>query len=142
MSVTPYVSGFPGKIGENHARIQKVFQRGSNFDVFFVDKIREEPNATICRPTSASQRNAIEMAFRWRADDGPTLNAGLVALCFSRGSGPVLLCPNPLSPPPPPPPLDPPMKVVTFCLKIKLTYNWLICFISSYSFRRCTLIST
>ena len=24
------------------------------------------------------------MAFRWRADDGPTLNSGLVALLFSR----------------------------------------------------------
>ena len=33
------------------------------------------------------------MAFRWRADDGPTLNAGLVhvALLFFNGSGPVLL---------------------------------------------------
>ena len=31
------------------------------------------------------------MAFRWRACDGPTLNAGLVALRFLRGSGPVLL---------------------------------------------------
>ena len=31
------------------------------------------------------------MAFRRRADDGPTLNAGLVALCFLWGSGPVLL---------------------------------------------------
>ena len=30
-------------------------------------------------------------AFRWRADYGPTLNAGLVALRFFRGSGPVLL---------------------------------------------------
>ena len=29
--------------------------------------------------------------FRWRTDDGPTLNAGLVALSFFRGSGPVLL---------------------------------------------------
>ena len=27
-------------------------------------------------------QNATIMAFRWRADDGPTLNAGLVALCF------------------------------------------------------------
>ena len=32
-----------------------------------------------------------QMAFRWRADNGPTLNAGLVVLRFSRGSGPVLL---------------------------------------------------
>ena len=51
------------------------------------------------------------MAFRWRADDGPTLNAGLVIFENSWGSGPVLLrnsiffvifqggCPDPLSPP-------------------------------------------
>ena len=31
------------------------------------------------------------MAFRWRADNGPKLNADMVALCFFRGSGPVLL---------------------------------------------------
>ena len=31
------------------------------------------------------------MAFRWQADDRPTLNAGLAALWFFRGSGPVLL---------------------------------------------------
>ena len=30
-------------------------------------------------------------AFCWRADDGPTLNSGLVALGFFRDSGPVLL---------------------------------------------------
>ena len=30
------------------------------------------------------------MAFRWRAHDGQTLNVGLVALWFFRGSGPVL----------------------------------------------------
>ena len=30
----------------------------------------------------------LQMAFRWRADDGPTLNAGLVVF---RRSGPVLL---------------------------------------------------
>ena len=35
------------------------------------------------------------MVFRWRADDDPTLNAGLVVLLFFRGSGPVLLR-NPL----------------------------------------------
>ena len=28
---------------------------------------------------------------RWQANDGPTLDAGLVALRFSSGSGPVLL---------------------------------------------------
>ena len=31
------------------------------------------------------------MTFRWRADDGPKLNAGLVALWFFRVSGPELL---------------------------------------------------
>ena len=30
------------------------------------------------------------MTFRWRADDGPTLNAGSLAAIF-RGSGPALL---------------------------------------------------
>ena len=31
------------------------------------------------------------MVLRWRAGDGPTLNSGLVALWFYRGSGPKLL---------------------------------------------------
>ena len=31
------------------------------------------------------------MAFRWWANDGPKLNAGLVALSFSKRPGPVLL---------------------------------------------------
>ena len=30
------------------------------------------------------------MAFHWRADDGPTLNAGLKALWFYRGSAPII----------------------------------------------------
>ena len=34
------------------------------------------------------------MAFCWRVDDGPTWNAGLVALWFFRGSRPVLHGPN------------------------------------------------
>ena len=58
------------------------------------------------------------MAFRWRVDDGPTLNAGLVALWFFKGSGPVLLR-DPLflrffrgrGSGPPVPPLDPHMQV-------------------------------
>ena len=37
-------------------------------------------NTAINRPSSARQRNAIEMVFHRRADDGLTLNAGLVAL--------------------------------------------------------------
>ena len=33
----------------------------------------------------------IQIPLKYRADDGPTLNAGLEALWFFRGSGPVLL---------------------------------------------------
>ena len=47
--------------------------------VFLVDEGIEDPNVTINGPSSARQRNAILMAFRWQADDDPTLNAGLVA---------------------------------------------------------------
>ena len=47
-----------------------------------VDEGRENPNTTINVPSSARQRNTIEMAFCWRANDGATLNAGLVALRF------------------------------------------------------------
>ena len=52
-------------------------QRGSNFDklfyFFLVDEGREDTVTTISGPTSARQRNAIQMAFLRRADDGPTL---------------------------------------------------------------------
>ena len=46
------------------------FMRGSNFDDFLVDEGRKDPNTTI----SGSS------LFHWRADDGPTLNTGSVAL--------------------------------------------------------------
>ena len=49
--------------------------RGSR-KFFFVDEGRD---TTISGPSSARQRNAILMAFRWRANDGQTLNAGLIA---------------------------------------------------------------
>ena len=55
---------------------RKFCQRGSNFDnvvLFCVDEGREDPSTTISYTT---------MTFRWRADDGPTLNAGLVAAIF------------------------------------------------------------
>ena len=42
--------------------------------------VREDRNATKNGPPSTHQRNAIEMAFCWRVDNGPPLNAGLVAL--------------------------------------------------------------
>ena len=102
-------------------------QRGSNFDnvfcCFLVDERRDDQNTTKSGPSSARQRNAIYIAFCWRPDDGLTLNSGLVALRFFRGSVPVLLRKpifviflggggglDPLSPPP----LDPPMPVKKF----------------------------
>ena len=64
------------------------------FIFILVDEGREDPSTTISGPSSTRQRNAIKwrflMAFRWRVDDGPTLNAGLLVAIF-RGSGPVLL---------------------------------------------------
>ena len=59
---------------------RKFRQRGSNFDIFLVDEGRKDPNTTISGQLSSHQRNTILMAFCWRADDGPTLNAGLAAL--------------------------------------------------------------
>ena len=50
----------------------------------------EDPNTALNGPSSACQQNAIEMAFGWRADNGPTLNTGLVSLWLFRGSRPVL----------------------------------------------------
>ena len=61
-------------------RSRKFCQRGSNFDFFLFDEGRKDPNTTISGPSMAGQRNAVQIAFRWQADDGPTLNAGLVAL--------------------------------------------------------------
>ena len=49
------------------------------FFSFLVNEGREDPNSTKSGPYSARKRNAIQMAFRWRANDCPTLNAGLVA---------------------------------------------------------------
>ena len=60
---------------------RKFCQRGPKFDnvfffVFFlVDGEKEDPNTTLIGPSLARQRNAIEMAVRWRADDGQELNA-------------------------------------------------------------------
>ena len=64
------------------ARIQRVLSEGVQnlIAIFVVDEGIEDQNTTISVPSSAQQRNAIEMAFRWLADDGPKLNAGLVAL--------------------------------------------------------------
>ena len=47
---------------------------------FLVVKGREDQNTTISAPSSVRLRNANKMAFRWRADHSPTLNAALIAL--------------------------------------------------------------
>ena len=65
----------------NHARIQKVFRGESNLENFFL-RWWVDPYTTLNGPPSARQWNAT-LAFRTRTDDGPTFNAGLVALCFS-----------------------------------------------------------
>ena len=57
--------------------------------IFLVGWGIEDPNTAINGPSSARQRNAVEMemTFRWRAEGAPKLNAGLVAMCFFRESG-------------------------------------------------------
>ena len=61
-------------------RSRKFFQRGSKFDnVFFlVDKGMEDTTTTINGPSLDRQRNTIEMAFHWWADDGPTLGSFVI----------------------------------------------------------------
>ena len=60
---------------------RKICQRGSNSDglIYLIrgERIKKHNKRG---QSSARQRNAIQMALQWRADDGPTLNAGLVAL--------------------------------------------------------------
>ena len=67
-----------------HARSQIALSEGPGVQLWRVcfqfDDGRKDPNTTISGPSSARQRNAISMLFRWRVDDGPTMNAGLVAL--------------------------------------------------------------
>ena len=60
-----------------HARIQQVLPEGVQLlTTFYFDEGKVDPNSTKSGPSSSHQRHAIEMAFRWRADDGPTLNSG------------------------------------------------------------------
>ena len=94
---------------------RKFCQRGPTLTfyfcfLFFFDEGRKDSNTTISGPSTARQQNAIQMAFRWRADGGPILNAGLLALWFYRGSWLIMLR-NPiflwLGRDPLSPPLDP-----------------------------------
>ena len=61
---------------------QESFVRGGSILTTFFKLMgwRGDRNATKSGPSSACQQNDIEMAFLWHADNGPPLNAGLVAL--------------------------------------------------------------
>ena len=62
--------------------LESYIRGDSTLTKFFllVEEGREVPNTTISGPLLARKRSAIEKAFCWRAVDGPTLNADLVAL--------------------------------------------------------------
>ena len=65
---------------EEHTRIQRVFSEGVqlNSGVFL---LVDEWNLGIQLPLkSGHHRPASKTTFRWWADDGPALNAGLVSL--------------------------------------------------------------
>ena len=79
---------------------------------FLVEEGREAPHTTIYGPSLARQRNAILMAFSWRANDGqplifrgsgPVLLGNLIFCDFLGGGGVQTSCPPP---PPPPHPLE------------------------------------
>ena len=63
---------------------RKFCQKKSNFDGFFVcfvvDERREDPNTHYKRVIIGPPPKR-QLAFRWRADRGPTLNAGLLFFC-------------------------------------------------------------
>ena len=61
-----------------HTRGSRSFfvRGGPTLTIFLVDGWREDPNTTISGPSwPASEKLTVH----WPADDGPTLNAGLVA---------------------------------------------------------------
>ena len=119
---------------------------GSNFDnVYFIEK-------GIQIPLNAGHHQLTSNAFRWRANDGPTLNVGFVALRFFRGSGPVLLkntlyfcdfsggVPEPLSPPPPPHTHTPTPVFTNFSKRPEVYNNFLHKYVSVMSLLRISPI--
>ena len=74
------------------ARIQNVLSEGvqlcQHFLLFLLAEGKKvQIYTTLSEPPWARQRNAIRIAFHWRAGDGTTLNAGLAQLYFFRRSG-------------------------------------------------------
>ena len=63
---------------------RKIFQRFqlNSDNVFLLMRGERVPNTTKSGPSFACQQNAMSIAFRWQADGGQTLNAGLVAVLF------------------------------------------------------------
>ena len=88
MDLTANINVYITRADQSMRGSRKFCQSGSKFDnVFFCfvlfcsfNEGIEDPNANINGTSSARQRHAILMAFRWRADDCLTLNAGFVAL--------------------------------------------------------------
>ena len=85
MDLTTNINAYITRADQSMRGSRKFCQSGSKFDNVFVlfclfNEGIEDPNANINGTSSARQRHAILMAFRWRADDCLTLNAGFVAL--------------------------------------------------------------
>ena len=59
-------------------QIKNFFKGGPTLTTFLFDEWIQIP--LIFGPSSARQRNANKMAFCWRGNNGPLLNAGLAAL--------------------------------------------------------------
>ena len=67
-------------------------QRLFFFSFLYEGREEERIQIALNQPASECHFNGISlvMAFRWWADDGPTLNTVLAALRFFRGSGLIL----------------------------------------------------
>ena len=73
-----------GDIWTCHARIQTVLLEGIQLWPLFRSWGERGSKYHL-------KRNETPLPFRWRANDGPTLNDGLVALWSPRGSRPVMI---------------------------------------------------
>ena len=100
---------------------------GPNLIIFLFDGGggADNPNTRYKWATIGPQRNAIFMAFCWRADAGQKLNAGLVAFFCDFSGNPDQYCKETLyflifqGSGPPLPPLDPLMLIERTCLQLE-----------------------
>ena len=64
-------------VGESSSdNVFKLIYRGERGSYFFSRGSKITAYSAKSGSSSTHQPNAIEMAFRWRVDDGPTLDAG------------------------------------------------------------------